>query len=572
VAVSDGIVAVTNGFRVIAESAPKPLIPPVRAQLASGSGPVGITLALPVTVRSFNAVETFQGTLEWDPTLLRFLGVTNVSLRGLSGANFGTITNAQGQIDRVSFSWDDPDLKGVTLTNGASLFSAVFVVIGRPGNQIPIRWSDQPTPRSASVSSEEVGFVTTDGWITVDSEVSGRIDYYASGAGPISGVTVAMTSGDKIRSAVTSAQGTYSMMAESRAFDLIPALDTDSPLVNGVSTLDVSVIRRHILGVTPLDSSAKVLAADVNGSGSINTVDITWVRRFILGLIPQLPGGLWRFIPSTHTNSDPMQAWSAPSIRSVLAGASTLSAMDFIAIKLGDVNGSWRQAAGATTQLTLAANQGSRLHLGGGAVTRGTEANLPVWMEGFGPVTSIQFSIRWDPEQFRFIGLGQTSLPGFSNANMGTNRVAEGLLGVSWDPPSGDGFRIPAGNSALSLKFKAVGQSGQSVAVEFADAPTAIEVTEAFAVVPLKTEGAAWLIQSESEPLIRLTIGRDPSSGTLWLDLESKGSAIWVLERSSDCVHWSEFKSVDLSAGTSWRHEIPPSRTPESEFWRVRGR
>jgi formylglycine-generating enzyme required for sulfatase activity len=572
VAVSDGIVAVTNGFRVIAESAPKPLIPPVRAQLASGSGPVGITLALPVTVRSFNAVETFQGTLEWDPTLLRFLGVTNVSLRGLSGANFGTITNAQGQIDRVSFSWDDPDLKGVTLTNGASLFSAVFVVIGRPGNQIPIRWSDQPTPRSASVSSEEVGFVTTDGWITVDSEVSGRIDYYASGAGPISGVTVAMTSGDKIRSAVTSAQGTYSMMAESRAFDLIPALDTDSPLVNGVSTLDVSVIRRHILGVTPLDSSAKVLAADVNGSGSINTVDITWVRRFILGLIPQLPGGLWRFIPSTHTNSDPMQAWSAPSIRSVPAGASTLSAMDFIAIKLGDVNGSWRQAAGATTQLTLAANQGSRLHLGGGAVTRGTEANLPVWMEGFGPVTSIQFSIRWDPEQFRFIGLGQTSLPGFSNANMGTNRVAEGLLGVSWDPPSGDGFRIPAGNSALSLKFKAVGQSGQSVAVEFADAPTAIEVTEAFAVVPLKTEGAAWLIQSESEPSIRLAIGKDPSSGTLWLNLESTGSGIWMLERSLDCVHWSEFKSVDLSAGSSWRQEIPPSQTPQSEFWRVRSR
>jgi formylglycine-generating enzyme required for sulfatase activity len=572
VAVSDGIVAVTNGFRLIAESAPKPLIPPVRAQLASGSGPVGITLALPVTVRSFNAVETFQGTLEWDPTLLRFLGVTNVSLRGLSGANFGTITNAQGQIDRVSFSWDDPDLKGVTLTNGASLFSAVFVVIGRPGNQIPIRWSDQPTPRSASVSSEEVGFVTTDGWITVDSEVSGRIDYYASGAGPISGVTVAMTSGDKIRSAVTSAQGTYSMMAESRAFDLIPALDTDSPLVNGVSTLDVSLIRRHILGVTPLDSSAKVLAADVNGSGSINTVDITWVRRFILGLIPQLPGGLWRFIPSTHTSSDPMQAWSAPSIRSVPAGASTLSAMDFIAIKLGDVNGSWRQAAGATTQLTLAANQGSRLHLGGGAVTRGTEANLPVWMEGFGPVTSIQFSIRWDPEQFRFIGLGQTSLPGFSNANMGTNRVAEGLLGVSWDPPSGDGFRIPAGNSALSLKFKAVGQSGQSVAVEFADAPTAIEVTEAFAVVPLKTEGAAWLIQSESEPSIRLAIGKDPSSGTLWLNLESTGSAIWVLERSLDCVHWSEFKSVDLSAGSSWRQEIPPSQTPQSEFWRVRSR
>jgi hypothetical protein len=572
VAVSDGIAAVTNGFRVIAESAPRPLIPPVRAQLASGSGSVGTTLVLPVTVRSFNAVETLQGTLEWDSTLLRFLGVTNVSLRGLSGSNFGLITNAQGQIERVSFSWDDPDLKGVTLTNGASLFSAVFTVIGRPGNQIPIRWSDLPTPRSASVMSEEVGFVTTDAWITVDSEVSGRIDYYASGAGPISGVTVAMTSGDKIRSAVTSAQGTYSMMAETRAFDLIPSLETDSPLVNGVSTLDVSLIRRHILGVTPLDSTAKVLAADVNGSGSINTVDITWVRRFILGLVPQLPGGLWRFIPSTHANSDPLQAWSAPSMRSVPAGAPTLSAMDFIAIKLGDVNGSWRRATGESTQVTLEANQGSRLKIGGGAVTLGAEANLPVWMEGFGPVTSIQFSIRWDPERFRFIGLGQTPLPGFSNANLGTNRVAEGLLGVSWDPPSGDGFRIPAGNPALSLKFKAVGQLGQSVAVDFADAPTSIEVTEAFTVVPLRTEGATWLVQFESEPLIRLTIGRNPSSGTLWLDLESKGSAICVLERSSDCVHWSEFKSVDLSAGTSWRHEIPPSQTPEYEFWRVRGR
>jgi formylglycine-generating enzyme required for sulfatase activity len=570
VAVSDGLAAVTNAFRVIAESAPKPLIPPVRAQLVSGSGPVGATLALPVTVRSFNAVETLQGTLEWDPTLLRFLGVTNVAIRGLSAANFGSITNAGGQVGRVSLSWDDPELTGVTLTNGASVFSMLFVVIGRPGNQIPIRWSDQPTPRSASVSSEEVGLVTTDAWITVDSEVTGRIDYYAGAAGPLGGVTVQMSSGSVSRSVLSSATGNFSMPAESGAFDLTPILESDEPLANGITTLDISLMRRHVLGIVPLDSPAKVLAADVNGSGSINTIDISWVRRFILGSITRYPAGLWRFLPTTHATLEPSTAWSAPQKRTVAADLANLGGMDFVGIKLGDVNGSWRSSATPSSNQAFAVVTGRRLRLGGGTVDRGGMALVPLWLDGAGPLTSLQLSLRWDARKLRFQGLADSTLPGFGPGNLGAGDSGDGVLSLSWDPPSGVGHSATSGEPCLNLRFEAVGLPGDAVALAFAQTPAAIEIAEDFVEVPVLTQDASWRIGGPGPQGLRISIRPSTEERLVHLEIRSDVSASVLLERSSNLVDWQVYQTLDLPAGGSVGFEVPKVESGGPGFWRAR--
>jgi hypothetical protein len=63
---------------------------------------------------------------------------------------------------------------------------------------------------------------------------------------------------------------------------ITPSKD-DNPL-NGVSTYDLVLISKHILGIESLNSPYKMIAADANKSGSITTFDIVELRKMILGI------------------------------------------------------------------------------------------------------------------------------------------------------------------------------------------------------------------------------------------------------------------------------------------------
>lgn len=66
--------------------------------------------------------------------------------------------------------------------------------------------------------------------------------------------------------------------------------------LNGVSTFDLVLISRHILGLVPL-TGFNILAADANMNGSISTFDIVEFRKLILGIYTKLPhANSWRFI------------------------------------------------------------------------------------------------------------------------------------------------------------------------------------------------------------------------------------------------------------------------------------
>lgn len=85
---------------------------------------------------------------------------------------------------------------------------------------------------------------------------------------------------------------------------IVPAKNTN-PL-NGVTTHDLLLISRHILGIEPLDSPYKILAADANQDGKVTFFDIVTLRKLILGFTDELPNGKsWRFIPKSHVFSNP---------------------------------------------------------------------------------------------------------------------------------------------------------------------------------------------------------------------------------------------------------------------------
>ncbi len=79
----------------------------------------------------------------------------------------------------------------------------------------------------------------------------------------------------------------------------------DNPL-NGLTTYDLVLISKHILGIEPLGSPYKMIAADANNSNSITTFDIVEFRKLILGINQALPNNeSWRFMYNDYIFPNP---------------------------------------------------------------------------------------------------------------------------------------------------------------------------------------------------------------------------------------------------------------------------
>jgi hypothetical protein len=123
-------------------------------------------------------------------------------------------------------------------------------------------------------------------------------------------------------------------------FTVKPVFDLND--LNGVTTYDLVLISKHNLGIEPLDSPWKMIAADINQSNSITTFDIVEARKVILGISPSFPANTsWRFLPAyTFFNnpSNPFQGGLPPEYITVTNLQANYIGADFKGIKVADVN------------------------------------------------------------------------------------------------------------------------------------------------------------------------------------------------------------------------------------------
>ena len=111
---------------------------------------------------------------------------------------------------------------------------------------------------------------------------------------------------------------------------------------NGISVADMILIQKHILGLSPLNSPYKILAADVNNSQNVTGADIIQIRKLLLGYYNEFPQNTsWRFIDGEHTFIDPANPWMSdiPETYEIFNLQENMVA-DFNGYKVGDVNNS----------------------------------------------------------------------------------------------------------------------------------------------------------------------------------------------------------------------------------------
>lgn len=232
---------------------------------------------------------------------------------------------------------------------------------------------------------------------------------------------------------VTGADGRFQFtkVPKTRSYQLVAAKDTD-PL-NGVTTIDILLIQRHILGIQALNSPYKLLAADANFSGNVTAADLADIQRLLLGKTTGLSGGkAWRFVDAGHVFNDPADPFEAdiPDKITVTANAAEIK-KNFVGIKMGDVNHS---ASMNSLQQAGSRNSGKTLYLAieDRWVEQGEYLYFAVTAREFEQVMGFQGTFAFDPSRLRLMDFAGGMLRGFSPDNYNLGQVETGKVAFNW--------------------------------------------------------------------------------------------------------------------------------------------
>lgn len=221
------------------------------------------------------------------------------------------------------------------------------------------------------------------------------------------------------------------------SYTLIPEKNDD--ILNGVTTLDLILITKHILGVQLLDSPYKYLAADVNNSQNITTTDLIKLRKLVLHIDEEMPPGSssWRFVSAGFVFPQPNNPWATeiPGLQNIENLTDDAMNIDFIGIKIGDVNNS------ATPNSLIGTEERSAyaefgIAVENRAVKAGETVTIDFMARDMDKLAGFQFTMSFDPGALEFVSASSADLPSLDGNNFGSKAVEHGMLTASWNQMS----------------------------------------------------------------------------------------------------------------------------------------
>ncbi|MBK7407387.1 MAG: hypothetical protein IPJ40_04420 [Saprospirales bacterium] len=186
------------------------------------------------------------------------------------------------------------------------------------------------------------GVMVLDGYqppVPASAGLSGRVKTSNTNKG-VAGVTVICFGPDTLTQ-VTDTTGAYSFTNLPNGENYYLACVKNTGLSQGVTTLDLVFIKKHILLLELLNGPFAMIAADANKSGSITTLDMVEITKVILGISTAFPNNSsWRFIPTDYVFPDPLNPFfePIPNAYGITSLTMSLEDLDFYGVKVGDAN------------------------------------------------------------------------------------------------------------------------------------------------------------------------------------------------------------------------------------------
>ncbi|MBK9108190.1 MAG: T9SS type A sorting domain-containing protein [Saprospiraceae bacterium] len=227
-------------------------------------------------------------------------------------------------------------------------------------------------------------------------------------------------------------------LPEGENYTVRPRKDDD--INNGISTADIVLIQKHILGIQKFTSAYQYIAADVNNSQNVTAADISEIRKLILGITDKFKEGVpsWNFL--THeTVFDQIDnpwlnaPWKTHYDFSNLIGENKEA--NFMAIKSGDVN-----LSAKTTEFSNGIEQRSSeefyLELDADVNLEPGVRKIPVYGSWNGVLSGFQFSAMYPVDKMEFIGV-QTANLDLQDNHVAISKAIPGVLNFSWNSAQG---------------------------------------------------------------------------------------------------------------------------------------
>ncbi|MEO0338994.1 MAG: T9SS type A sorting domain-containing protein, partial [Bacteroidota bacterium] len=181
---------------------------------------------------------------------------------------------------------------------------------------------------------------------------------------------------------------------------VVRPMSTEDPL-EGLTTFDLILIQKHILGSAAFTSPYQRVAADLDNNGNINILDMLRVKKLLLGIDTEIQNNSpWRFIATDYTFNDadnPTMEDYQESVR--LDFDQDTMIINFVAVKIGDVNNSaFDDLAGRSLSKTPLIVKDQML-------SPGASYTIPVYVEDIEAFAGGQFQLSFDQSFTKSIAL-----------------------------------------------------------------------------------------------------------------------------------------------------------------------
>ncbi len=256
---------------------------------------------------------------------------------------------------------------------------------------------------------------------------------------------------------------TFADLDKHQEYEIIPHKDED--YTNGISTYDLLLISRHILEIERLESPYSILAGDANRSGTLTTADIVELRKLILFQQTQLSSSTaWRFVPKWYQFENPTNPLveSLPEI-STIPFLEDDMILDFIAIKVGDVNGSAILNNFADSNERSSANP-LTLSMKDELLQEGVSHTLNIQVEEANTIEGMQLSFEFDPTLIENVRIQS---PYLNTQQLGVCVEETGKIHLSWYEV--DGLTFDEQAVVFELNFDVLSNATASDAIRLSN-------------------------------------------------------------------------------------------------------
>lgn len=260
--------------------------------------------------------------------------------------------------------------------------------------------------------------------------VSGLI--ISNGSSPLKNANVQLVDPSSMLGSVYSEESgkfTFNDIPFGKNYDVMPVKNDDH--VNGVTTADIVMIQKHILGLQDLKTPYERIAADANNSKTITAADISELRKLILGVTSGFKNDQksWRFVKKDFVFEDLTNPWLLggwPELAQVNNLQGISENHDFIAVKIGDINYS------AKTNLAVATTTRSNQKLIFEIENKNFSANeivkLPIFASDIQSVQGFQLGWNINPS-CEFLSI-EPGILAVNNSHYATNK---NVVNMSYD-------------------------------------------------------------------------------------------------------------------------------------------